>query len=109
MTIAEAFHHLTAVPESERSDLLDWTLYLELPGGAADCWAAGACAAADLAAGLDAIGSEAELFDAVRHYDSLADVLDQDEWERLTKCVLVEVLEAGAAFDARLSAVAGRN
>ena len=109
MTIEEAFCRLARVPEQERADLLDWSLYLDLPNGQADCWAAGACAGADLAVGLDAIGSEAELFDAVRHFDALTDVLDQDKWERLTKCVLVEVLEAGAAFDAHLSAVAGRN
>lgn len=109
MTIQEAYARLAAVAESERSDLLDWTLYLELPGGEADAWPAAAVAGADLAVGLDAVGSEAELRDAVRHFNALADVLDPAEWEHTTKAVLCEVLEAGAAFDAHLSAVAGRN
>lgn len=75
MTIGEAFHHLAAVPESGRADLLDFSLHLALPCGMADVWPAGAVAAADLAVGLDAIDGEAGLLDAVRHYARLADVL----------------------------------
>jgi len=104
----EAFARLSA---EERAELLPGDYYLDSPGGKADCWPAAAVAACIVATGLTTLDSEADLRDAIAHFDALASigVVDETEWQQNIAGVVGELMEWGGGIDATLTAIAETN